>query len=46
MADTVTDPDVFIPETVTPPDKPLPLVRGLLQMIANPLHASSFPSAS
>jgi cytochrome P450 len=41
MADTVTDPDVFIPETVTPPDKPLPLVRGLLQMIANPLHAWS-----
>jgi cytochrome P450 len=38
MADTVTDPDVFIPQTVTPPDKPLPLVRGLLQMVDNPLH--------
>lgn len=28
----------FIPQTVTPPDAPLPLVRGLMQMIANPLH--------
>jgi cytochrome P450 len=28
----------FIPETVIPPDKPLPLIRGLRQMIANPLH--------
>ena len=38
MADTLNSSD-FIPQTVTPPDKPLPLVRGLLQMIANPLHA-------
>src|SRR5688572_4820219 len=38
MADTLTTDDVFIPQTVTPPDKPLPLVRGLLTMIANPLH--------
>jgi cytochrome P450 len=37
MPDTITTPD-FIPQTVTPPEKPLPLVRGLLQMIANPLH--------
>lgn len=37
MADTLTSSD-FVPQTVTPPDKPLPLVRGLLQMIANPLH--------
>ena len=28
----------FIPQTVTPPDRPLPLIRGLRQMIANPLH--------
>ena len=38
MPDTLTDSSAFIPQTVTPPDKPLPLVRGLLQMIANPLH--------
>jgi cytochrome P450 len=38
MADTLADPGPFIPETVTPPEKPLPLVRGLLQMIANPLY--------
>ncbi len=37
MPDTHHMPD-FIPQTVTPPDKPLPLVRGLLQMIANPLY--------
>ena len=37
MPDTLTTP-VFIPQTVTPPEKPLPLVRGLLQMIANPLY--------
>lgn len=37
MPDTLTAPD-FIPQTVIPPDRPLPLVRGLLQMIANPLH--------
>jgi cytochrome P450 len=30
--------DLFVPETVTPPEKPLKLVRGLLQMIENPLH--------
>jgi cytochrome P450 len=38
MADTLTKDEGFIPQTVTPPDKPLPLVRGLLTMIANPLH--------
>ncbi len=38
MPDTLTSSE-FVPQTVTPPDKPLPLVRGLLQMIANPLHA-------
>ena len=38
MADTLTDTGDFIPQTVTPPDKPLPLVRGLLTMISNPLH--------
>jgi cytochrome P450 len=38
MADTLTDPVDFIPQTVTPPDRPLPLVRGLLTMISNPLH--------
>ena len=27
----------FVPETVTPPDKPLGLVRGLFQMVENPL---------
>jgi len=37
MPDTLTS-SHFVPQTVTPPDKPLPLVRGLLQMIANPLH--------
>ncbi|MBP9233998.1 MAG: cytochrome P450, partial [Hyphomonadaceae bacterium] len=37
MPDTLTTP-VFIPQTVTPPEKPLSLVRGLLQMIANPLY--------
>ncbi len=37
MADTLTSPD-FIPQTVIPPEKPLPLGRGLLQMIANPLY--------
>lgn len=37
MADTLTD-NVFIPQTVTPPEKPLGMVRGLLQMIANPLY--------
>lgn len=38
MPDTLTDAPHFIPQTVTPPDKPLPLVRGLLTMISNPLH--------
>jgi cytochrome P450 len=38
MADTLTSPDLFVPDTVEPPDKPLPLVRGLLQMINNPLY--------
>lgn len=38
MADTLTSSD-FVPQTVIPPEKPLPLVRGLLQMIANPLYA-------
>jgi cytochrome P450 len=33
-----TEAATFIPQTVTPPDKPLPLVRGLMQMIANPLY--------
>lgn len=37
MADTLTSSD-FVPQTVAPPDRPLPLVRGLLQMIANPLY--------
>ena len=37
MADTLTSSD-FVPQTVTPPEKPLPLVRGLMQMIANPLY--------
>lgn len=37
MADTLNEPP-FIPQTVTPPEKPLGMVRGLLQMIANPLH--------
>jgi len=38
MADTLTDSPAFIPQTVTPPEKPLPLVRGLLQMVDNPLY--------
>ncbi len=38
MPDTLTDSPVFIPQTVTPPEKPLGLVHGLLQMIANPLY--------
>ncbi|HEX5005843.1 MAG TPA: cytochrome P450 [Hyphomonadaceae bacterium] len=38
MADTLTTDDVFIPQTVTPPDRPLPQWRGLMQMIANPLR--------
>ncbi|RYZ03721.1 MAG: cytochrome P450 [Alphaproteobacteria bacterium] len=37
MADTLNE-TPFIPQTVTPPEKPLGMVRGLLQMIANPLH--------
>lgn len=37
MADTLTQPD-FVPQTVIPPDKPLGLVRALVQMIANPLY--------
>lgn len=37
MPDTLTSSD-FVPQTVIPPDKPLPLGRGLLQMIANPLY--------
>jgi len=37
VPDTLS-PGEFIPQTVSPPDKPLPLVRGLLQTIANPLH--------
>ncbi|RYY97101.1 MAG: cytochrome P450 [Alphaproteobacteria bacterium] len=37
MADTLND-TPFIPQTVTPPEKPLGMVRGLMQMIANPLH--------
>jgi cytochrome P450 len=37
MPDTLTSPE-FIPQTVIPPEKPLPLIRGLLQTIANPLH--------
>ena len=36
MADTLSA-TPFVPETVTPPDKPLGLVRGLFQMIENPL---------
>jgi cytochrome P450 len=36
MADTLTE-TPFVPETVTPPDKPLGLVRGLFQMVENPL---------
>ncbi len=37
MADTLNEPP-FIPQTVTPPEKPLGMVHGLLQMIANPLY--------
>lgn len=37
MADTLNE-TPFIPQTVTPPERPLGMVRGLLQMIANPLH--------
>lgn len=37
MADTLNE-NPFIPQTVTPPERPLGMVRGLLQMIANPLH--------
>jgi cytochrome P450 len=37
LADTLNE-TPFIPQTVTPPEKPLGMVRGLLQMIANPLH--------
>lgn len=37
MADTLGSQE-FIPQTVTPPEKPLGMVRGLLQMIANPLY--------
>jgi len=37
MPVTLTTPE-FIPQTVIPPEKPLPLIRGLLQTIANPLH--------
>jgi len=40
MADTLpeTTAPLFIPQTVTPPDKPLPLMRGLMQMVDNPLY--------
>jgi cytochrome P450 len=31
------EPDGFIPETITPPEKPLGLVRGLLGMVDNPI---------
>jgi cytochrome P450 len=37
MPDTLTDAPHFIPETVTPPEKPLPLIRGLTTMVQNPL---------
>lgn len=37
MADTLNEPS-FIPQTVTPPEKPLGMVHGLLQMISNPLY--------
>ena len=37
MPVTLTTPE-FIPQTVIPPEKPLPLIRGLLQTIVNPLH--------
>jgi len=37
VADTLNDAP-FIPQTVTPPEKPLGMVHGLLQMIANPLY--------
>jgi cytochrome P450 len=37
MADTLLDAPHFIPETVTPPDKPLSLVPALLTMVRNPL---------
>lgn len=37
MADTLNDAP-FIPQTVTPPEKPLGMVHGLLQMISNPLY--------
>ncbi len=43
MADTLTSPEepppgLFVPDTVIPPEKPLPLVRALLTMIENPLR--------
>ncbi len=37
MPDTLTH-DLFVPETVIPPDAPLPLARGLLTMIENPIR--------
>jgi cytochrome P450 len=37
VADTLNDAP-FIPQTVTPPEKPLGMVHGLLQMISNPLY--------
>lgn len=38
MPDTHTAPEPFIPQTVIPPEKPLGMVRGLLQMVENPIH--------
>ena len=38
MADTIAEAGAFIPQTVIPPEKPLPLVRGLVQMTVNPLY--------
>lgn len=38
MPDTLTSTDLFVPQTVTPPEAPLPLMRGLLTMIENPIR--------
>lgn len=39
MADTLTDArELFVPDTVIPPDKPLGVYRALMQSVKNPLY--------
>jgi cytochrome P450 len=37
MADTLTAPNLFVPQTVTPPDRPLPFIRAVFGLVQNPL---------